>query len=412
MAMDIKKKIEGLPDSCGVYIMKSPAGKVLYVGKATSLRKRVRSYFSTQASVKTGMLRGEVADIEFIACESPEQALIVEAALIKEEHPKYNISLRDSKTYPFVEVTREGFPRIFISRPKTKTRSLLFGPYPHAGLLKPALNMIRKVFPYCSCRRRPHKPCLYYHVRLCPAPCAGKISAAAYRETIVNICKILRGERRALVKKLQRSMQRFSAQQKFEEAAAIRDKLAALENLYQGKPREHALLSLKKILGLGKIPLRIEAVDVSILGAEDAVGSVVVFRDGVPDKRGYRRFRIKTVPGVDDCAMIAEVVGRRYTRLQKEKKSLPDLLVIDGGRGQVGSAYERLRELEIRLELIGIAKQREEIWFPERSVPVRIPFDNPALQLIRHVRDEAHRFAHGYQLTRRRLRLRQNIRSR
>ncbi len=408
--MDIKKKIKDLPNTCGVYVMKSARGKVLYVGKATSLKKRVLSYFSPSVSTKTSLLVDEAADIEYILCDSPQQALILEAALIKERKPKYNISLRDGKSYPYIEVTREKFPRISISRFKARNKNIFFGPYPNAGALKSAIEMIRKVFPYCSCKRscsasydkgKLKSPCLYYHLSLCPAPCAQKISQYEYKENISNICKILKGERKKLVGKLKKKMASLSKLKKYEAAAKIRDKISAIEALYKGKPKEHAILSLKEALGLGRVPLIIEAIDVSSLGDYDAVGSVVVFKDGVADKRNYRRFRIKGVRGVDDYAMMAEIVKRRYSRILIEKKEFPDLLVIDGGKGHVVRAAEVLTNLDISIELIGLAKQHEEIWFPDKEEPLCISRDKPCLHLLQSIRDEAHRFAHSYQLLRR-----------
>jgi len=410
--MDIKKKIGQFPDTPGVYIMKSRQGKVLYVGKAASLQRRLRSYVAKNTPIKTGMLMQEVADVEYIACQNPEQALILEAALIKERKPKYNISLRDNKSYPYIEVTKETFPRIFVSRPKGKTNSTLFGPYPKAGPLKAALKMIRKIFPYCSCRQRPKTPCLYYHLNLCPAPCATEVSPEQYRENIDNICKILKGERKELIRQLQHRMEQASSAKAFEQAAQLRDKIQAIENVYSGKPSEHEILSLKKVLGLEKIPLVIEAIDISSLGTGDAVGSVVVFRDGVADKSNYRRFLIREISGIDDYAMIGEVVRRRYQRLLREKRQLPDLIIIDGGKGHVQRSQQELEKLAITTAVIGIAKEHEEIWFPHKLRPLRIAKDKPCLHLIQRIRDEAHRFAHAYQLKRRSMKMENELRQR
>jgi len=198
----LKEKIKKLPLSPGVYIMKSKKGEILYVGKASSLRKRVTSYFGPGRSRKTEVLVDKIADIDFIECESEAQALILEASLIKEKMPKYNIALRDDKSYPYIEITKEKFPRLKVSRPKGKTKSMLFGPYPKAGLLKPALKMIRRIFPYCSCKRFPKNACLFYHLNLCPGPCIGAISEAQYLENIKAISKILRGERKELIEDL------------------------------------------------------------------------------------------------------------------------------------------------------------------------------------------------------------------
>jgi len=399
--MDIKKKLRNLPKTAGVYIMKSAKGEILYVGKAASLKSRVSSYFTGYKSAKTEKLVDKIADIDFIECQSPQQALILEAALIKEKKPKYNISLRDNKSYPYIEITKEKFPRIFISRPKKKTNSILFGPYPAAQSLKPALETIRRIFPYCSCRRYPKKPCLFYHLNLCPGPCAGKVSVADYKENIDNICKILRGERKELIKKLKKQMQQLAKEKKFEAAAKLRDKLAAVESLYAGRPRQHQLLSLKEILSLPRIPLHIEAIDISSLGRFDSVGSLVVFKDGIADKSLYRRFLIRQANKKDDYAMIEEVARRRYSRLQRESKQMPDLIIVDGGLGQVNKASKVLKELKLSIPVIGIAKRNEEVWFPGKDIPLRIPKSSPCLHLIQRVRDEAHRFAHNYQLIRR-----------
>ncbi|MDP2924169.1 MAG: excinuclease ABC subunit UvrC [Candidatus Omnitrophota bacterium] len=396
--MDIKEKVKNLPLAPGIYIMKSKDGDVLYVGKATSLRKRVNSYFSKQVSVKTGFLLENLADIEYIECGTQEQALILEAALIKEKKPKYNISLRDDKSYPYIEITKDKFARIFISRPKKKTDNLLFGPYPKVKLLKPALKLVRRVFGYRSCRNMPKTACLFYHLNLCPAPCIGKISSSAYQGNIEAISKILRGERKELEEDLEKKMSNFAKESKFEEAALARDKLSSLYNLYQGKAGEHELIALKELLQLAHIPLVIEAIDVSSLSGKEVTGSVVVFRDGIADKNNYRRYRIKKVEGPDDYASIREVAHRRYSRLIRENRKMPDLVIIDGGLGHADSAKKELDLLDLKISLIGIAKQNEEVWFPGKNAPLVIAKDNPALHLIQRIRDEAHRFAHKYHL--------------
>ena len=399
--MDIKEKVKQLPQSCGVYIMKSKRGETLYVGKASSLRKRVSSYFSKRNFGKTDILVSQIADIDYIECDSAEQALILEAALIKEKKPKYNISLKDSKSYPYVEITTEDFPRIFISRPKKIAGKVLFGPYPKAGTLKSALVLVRKVFPYRSCRTMPKSACLFYHLRLCSAPCIGKISLTDYRVVVDDISKILKGERKKLVRSIEKKMQKLAGKKQFERAARLRDKLLAIESLYKGKPKAHEIISLKEILNLPRLPLTIEAIDISSLGKSDSVGSLVTFRDGVADKNNYRRFLIRGVLEQDDYAKIAEVVKRRYSRLIKEKRKLPDLIIIDGGKGHVMTAYRVIKSLGVEVPLIGIAKRNEEIWFANKKKPLIIAKEAPCLHLIQRVRDEAHRFAHAYQLIRR-----------
>jgi excinuclease ABC subunit C len=396
--MGIKEKVKQLPDTYGVYIMKSKTGQTLYVGKATSLRKRVSSYFLSGVSAKTGALAENIADIEYVECTSEEQALILEAALIKEKKPKYNIALRDDKSYPYVEITADEFPRVFISRPKLRTKSTLLGPYPKIGVLRSTLKLVRRIFPYCSCKGTPKRQCLYCHLKLCPAPFAGKISAPQYRENIKGIVRILKGEREELIRTLSERMASLSSEHRFEEAALLRDKISIVRSLYQGKGPTHELLALRDILKLPAIPLYIEAIDISSLAGKEATGSVVVFRNGIADNNSYRRYRIKEVSGIDDYACIAEVVRRRYRHLKEEIKPLPDLVIIDGGLGHVQRAKEELTHLTINVPLIGIAKRDEEIWFAHRAEPLVIAKNNPALKLIQRLRDEAHRFARKYHL--------------
>jgi excinuclease ABC subunit C len=379
--------------------MKSKEDEVLYIGKASSLRKRVSSYFLKRVYFKTKFLLEKVTDIDYIECSSPEQALILEAALIKEKKPKYNIALRDDKSYPYIEITKEDFPRVSISRPKRTTRSLLFGPYPKAKLIKPALKLIRRTFSYRSCRNMPKSACLFYYLNLCPAPCVGKVSLSAYQENITAISKILKGERKELIADLENKMQTLSRRQRFEEASLARDKLLSLYNLYQGKAAEHELISLKKILQLSNLPLVIEAIDISSLGGRDVTGSVVVFKDAAADKSNYRRYRISPANSSDDYAAIREVVRRRYRRLIKEHKKMPDLIIIDGGSGHTQGAKKELDKLGlISIPLIGIAKQNEEIWRPQVKEPLVIAKNDIALHLIQRIRDEAHRFARKYHL--------------
>ena len=397
MAKSVKEKINNLPDSPGVYIMKSDRSEILYVGKAISLRKRAASYFrKSVADAKTNILVNKISDINFISCDTQAQALILEASLIKEKKPKYNIALRDDKSYPYVAITNEYFPRVFPTRPKKKDNLLLFGPYPNVKLIKEALKLIRRIFPYRSCKYFPRKPCLYYHLNLCSAPCAGKISAKEYKNTLTSLYKILSGNKKYLIKALEKKMLRASKNKHFEEAASLRDKIVAVKSLYSGKSNIHEIIGLRDILRLDKLPLRIEAIDISNISGRNASGSVVVFTDGIPDKNNYRRFRIKWVYHSDDYSMIEEVVRRRY-RL-KEKQLRPQLLIIDGGRGQVNAASKVLESIHLNIAVVGIAKRNEELWLEGMNKPLVIPKDNSALHLIQRIRDEAHRFAHKYHL--------------
>lgn len=381
--------------------MKSKKGEVLYIGKAISIKKRLASHFSGR-EFKNAIFLDKVFKIECIECLGSEQALILEAALIKERKPKYNIALRDNKSYPYVAISKEQYPRVFLSRAKNKTGITFFGPYPAAKTLKSALVSIRKIFPYRSCRRMPKSVCLFFHLKLCSGPCEGKISHGQYLEIIDNTKKILKGERKKLIAKLKIKMANLAKKDNFEAAAKIRDLLTAINNLYQGRPKEHELISLKETLSLKKLPLYLEAIDISSLGTSIATGSVVVFKDGYADKRSYRRFLIKQVKGQDDYAMVAEVARRRYRRLIQEKKSLPDLVIVDGGRGHVAIAKRVFSELGLTIPLIGLAKRNETIWFPDQDKPLTLAKNRPCLHLLQRIRDEAHRFAHNYQLLRNR----------
>ncbi len=405
MVENVKEKIRNFPDSPGVYIMKSAGGRILYVGKAVSLRKRVANYFRDNVTdIKTNILTEKVREIDFIPCDTEAQALILEASLIKEKKPKYNIALRDDKSYPYVAVTNESFPRVFPARPKKKGNLLLFGPYPNVRLIKEALKLIRKIFPYRSCRFFPKTPCLYYHLNLCPAPCAGKISSREYKNILTGLYKILSGDKKVLIKTLEKKMLRASRSRHFEEAAYLRDKIIAVKSLYSGKSSIHEIIYLKDVLGLEYLPLEIEAIDISNTSGREATGSVVVFTDGIPDKSSYRRFRIKGVYHPDDCKMIEEVVARRFRSKDKYTK-LPQLVIIDGGRAQVNAASKALKSLHIDIAVVGIAKRNEELWLKGRNKPLIIPKDNPALHLIQRIRDEAHRFAHKYHLLLRKKRM-------
>lgn len=397
MDKKLSEKIKNLPQLAGVYIMRSARGGVIYVGKALSLRKRVNSYFNKKnLNTKTTLLLNEISDIDYVECDTEAQALILEASLIKEKKPKYNISLRDDKSYPYIEISKEPFGRIHILRSKNKSKSYLYGPFPNVKLIKEALQLIRIVFPYRTCKNMPKKPCLFYHIKLCPAPCISNVSKKEYKETLVNISKILLGQKKSLVYKLEKKMSLLAIDKKFEQAALIRDKLFSVYNLYSGKLQLHQAVALKDLLKLSKLPLVIEAIDISNILGKEATGSVVVFRDGVPDKNSYRRYRIKEVKGPDDYACIGEVLERRYSRFKEKKVKGADLIIIDGGFGHVNAAKKIMDKLSLKIPLIGIAKKSEKVWLPQNPKPIILSKNNTALQLIQRLRDEAHRFAKKY----------------
>jgi len=411
--MDLSEKISQAPLSSGVYLMKDAQGNILYVGKAISLRKRVQSYFrkTREKFSKTDLLVRHIRDIEFILTASEAEALLLEASLIKKYQPKYNVDLRDDKTYPFIQITKETFPLISVVRPSfkkgerpplSKRSPRYFGPYVDATLIREALNIIRKVFHFRSCDSLPKKVCLDYHLGLCDGPCEGKISAADYKKIIRHVSLILEGRKDELYLSLKKEMEEASRHQKYEQAAKIRDQIRAIGALYSGtkdinyyKEAEQ----LKQVLNLSRLPERIEAFDISNIMGEQAVGSLVSFLNGKPDKSQYRRFRIRDVSGIDDFKMIGEIVRRRYRRLKEEGLTFPDLIIIDGGKGQLSSAYKELQDLGVQIPLISIAKKQEQIFLPQKRFPVVFRLDSLGLQLIQRVRDEAHRFAISYHRT-------------
>jgi excinuclease ABC subunit C len=407
----LREKFLSAPDSPGVYLMRDSQAQVLYVGKANSLRKRLASYLPGLSagagtrlcavpglSAKTMALLDKVIDVEFRQSPNEAMALLLESRLIHELKPRYNISLRDDKSFPFIRISSGEFPSICITRKKEDTGGQYFGPYTNTKLLKNALKIIRCSFAYRSCKRLPNKSCIYHKINLCPAPCIGKINHREYNRLIAGIVLILEGRENLLISELIKSMQDKSRALDFEGAARKRDQIIALSEMF-GKPssanRRRELEDLKNRLGLEKRPMRIEGFDISNISGKQAVGSMVSFYAGAADKNNYRRFRIKSFQGIDDYKMLAEVVSRRYTRLVKEKAALPDLVLIDGGRGHLLAAAKQLKELNLVIPLVSIAKENENVYSSQKIGKPDFQ-DTPAINLIRRVRDEAHRFALGY----------------
>ena len=379
--------------------MKDRNGRVIYIGKAKSLKKRLRSYLTRELSSKTIVLMSNVYDIEYRLTPTESLALLLEASLVRQYKPKYNVSLRDDKSFPMVKITNEEFPAICITRKREQDGAHYFGPYTNAGLLREALKIIRKNFPFRSCKQLPKEECLYYRLGLSPGPCVGKINKKKYAKTIKNISLILEGKTGALIKKLFREMNLRAKTEEFEEAAKIRDQINALSAIGQsqtGFPSQFELEDLKNLLKLTKLPERIEAFDISDIYGKEATGSMVSFYRGMPDKNNYRRFRIKTVEKIDDYKMLSEVVGRRYFRLIEEKLPLPDLILIDGGRSHLLTAQKELQALGIEIPLVSIAKEQENIYTKDKVRPIKLSSDTLALNLIRRIRNEAHRFAVSY----------------
>ena len=400
--MTIDDTIRNLPLTSGVYLMKDALAKVIYVGKAVSLRKRVQSYFrkSREKDPKTELLVDEIVAIDHIETASEAEALILEASLIKKYAPKYNIELRDDKSYPLIEFTSEPFTRMSIERPRRKKKaSTYYGPYVKVGLIREALTLLRRIFPFRTCDPFPKKECLDYHIGLCDAPCIGNVSKKDYAKNVRNVRLILEGKKDTLYRKLSKEMEALSAAHKFEKAAVVRDQLRAIGALYSGtkdinyyKEAEQ----LQRALNLPRLPERIETFDISNIMGNQSVGSMVSFFNGKPDKSNYRRFRIRDVEGIDDFRMIAEVVKRRYRRLRNEGASFPDLIVIDGGKGHLSAALAELMALDVDIPIASLAKREEEIFLPRKRDSVRLRKDSLGLKLLQRMRDEAHRFAIAY----------------
>lgn len=401
MVKNLSVIIYSLPRSSGVYLMKDACGRIIYVGKAVDLRKRVQSYFRKRKVVsKVDFLVEKICDIDHILTESEAEALILEASLIKKYQPKYNVDFRDDKIYPYIEVTGGEFPRIALVRPrKFKKDSIYYGPYTSVTLIREALNIIRRIFPFRVCDPFPEKECLDYHIGLCGAPCIKNQTRRDYKKTIRNVQLILEGKKDQLYKKLTREMEKCSQQRKFEQAAKLRDQLRAVGALYSGTKDVNYFKEaeqLQRALNLPCLPKRIETFDISNIMGQQSVGSMVSFFNGNPDKNNYRRFKIRTVDGIDDFQMMAEAVRRRYSRLKKENRLMPDLILIDGGKGQLSAAWQELEKLELDIPIISLAKRQEEVFIPGKRKPILLSKNSLGLQLLQRSRDEAHRFAVSY----------------
>lgn len=535
---ELIKKIENLPKLPGVYLFKNKNDKIIYIGKAKSLYNRVKSYFTPNInSIKTEALVSKIHDFDVIVTDNEVEALILEANLIKQHKPRYNVNLKDDKSYPYIVITNEDFPQVYPTRRVVMDGSKYFGPYTEVKTMKHALKVLRDVFKIRSCKynltedtiqKGKYKVCLDYHIKKCDGPCEGLVSKEEYNKMILEVEQVLRGNIDGLINSLKEEMIKLSSELKFEKAAEIRNKLeflqvyantqkivsqelidrdiitfaadvpdgvAAIFNIRKGKlvgrkkftfnynlnlpdsviiadllrniysnpveipdqivvselPDEkeiieswlkeksgkkvkiitpksneelgsllnlckqnavydlneiklqrmkkegsipYVLKSLQRDLYLSKPPIRIECFDISTLQGSDTVASLVVFENGKPKKSDYRKFIIKTVPGQDDFASMSEVVERHYKRVLEENKPIPDLIMIDGGKGQLNSAIKILKKLGLtNLNIIGLAKRLEEIYMPEKKEPLQIPKTSSSLKLLQHIRNEAHRFA-------------------
>jgi len=380
------------------------------VGKAIDLYHRVSSYFSFPRDPKTLVLAGEIRSLDTIVVESELEALILEANLIKKYLPKFNIRLTDDKDYLYIKVSRELFPGIITARKKELSGSLsYFGPFPSARTVRETLKSIRRVFPWCANPPNGNKvlrPCFYYHINLCPGACAGEITQKNYRKIINRFIQFMKGRRENLVNILTAEMNEASRRQEYEQAAQLKRTLNGITyltqpnraHIYLENPnfledqREQALEDLRKNLGLGKTPERIEGYDVSNLGGQEAVASMVVLTSGEIDKKEYRKFRILISNRPNDVAMMREVIRRR---LKHAEWSIPDLIMVDGGKGQVNAANSELLTSKFEIPVVGLAKRMEWLYRPDAAI-VKLPKSSPALKLLQKLRDESHRFAITY----------------
>ena len=417
-----RERVRQFPEAPGVYLMKDAQGRVIYVGKALNLRNRASSYFTAAAAAdrRTCDLVPEIADIDFIQTHSEVDALLLEARLVKDIQPRFNQELKDDKTFPYLQITTgEDFPRVeFTRKPATKGVKL-YGPFTSAKKLRGTIAVLQRIFRFRNCtldieaddeKWRWFRPCLLASINQCTAPCNFRISQSDYREDIRRLILFLDGKKDDLVAEMKREMELASRELKFEKAARIRDELKALDNLQlRGDLDEHAqpeafyidpkrgLKGLKKVFDLPKLPRRIEGMDIAHMQGGETVASVVQFIDGLPFKHGYKRYKIRTVQGVDDFASMREVVSRRFRRLQMEGEPFPDILLIDGGKGQLGAAMGALEAIDVTPPFVlSLAKQEEEVFLPGESESRRLSRHSFALRLLQYVRDEAHRFAQHY----------------
>jgi len=545
MNPQLQNKLSNLPTKPGVYQFINDKGKIIYVGKANNLRNRVKSYFHSKTqNAKTEVLVSKISDLELVVTDSEVEALVLENNLIKENKPRYNVNLKDDKSFPFIKVTNEPYPRIFPTRRVVRDGSKYFGPYTSVKSMKAALRMINQIFKIRSCKydindesiaKKKFKVCLDYHIKKCDGPCEGLVSEKDYNEMVDEVVKVIRGRTDDLIKDLDKKMKSSSENMEFEKAAEIRDKIDQLriisskqkivsndfedrdvisvafedkdsacsvfnirggklvgkkqlrltlrggeeleeiysaavkfyysdhveipkEILFEVEPSEkdlleewlnqrsekkvkifipqrgelkalvlmckqnatlqlkeiqlqkmkkegnvpYALSALQRDLRLKELPRRIECFDISNIQGSDSVASMVVFIDGKPKKSEYKKFIIKEVEGPDDFASMQEVIRRRYTRLLENKEPLPELIMVDGGKGQLSSAVEILDSLGIKqYNIIGLAKRLEEVFFPEKSEPETIAKTSSGLKLLQQIRNEAHRFAITFHRVRR-----------
>ncbi len=408
----VQKQVAELPDKPGVYIYRDESKQVIYVGKAINLKNRVKSYFQTPEKLgpKTAALVANINNLEYLEVESEIEALLLEAELIKRNRPRYNIVLKDDKSYLYIKITtNEDIPRISTARSENIPGVTYFGPFPSGQTAKNVLKTIRKIFPYRSCKTLPKTPCLFYHIKLCPAPCVEYISKEHYQQVVDQIILFLKGKRKLLEKDIEHQMKTASENLRFEDAARLKKQLDDMRYITQNFRRPEDYIenpnlkedqrqetlqeisdAIKDYLILPSLPQRVECYDISNIQGKQAVGAMVVFTNAEPDKREYRKFKIRTKDTPDDFSMMREMLTRRFNN----DWPLPDLIVIDGGKGQLQVAHDVLNEIGLSLPVISLAKRLEEIFIKTDTdfVSVQLPRNSKALRMLQHIRDEAHRF--------------------
>ncbi len=422
----IRDTIHTFPTGPGLYIMKDAGDRTLYIGKAKNLRSRAGSYFQPSANLHesrgpwiVGLIE-KVATVEYLETASEVDAILQEARLIKDIHPPYNTDLKDAKTFPYLEITtRQDFPGVYITRNPQDARSRLFGPFTEVGELRGAYIVLQKIFRFRTCKldidekdekRRFFRPCILYNIKQCTAPCGDKISKADYKKSIAELIKFMQSKRSSVLNDFKKQMAEAAANLDFETAAKYRDRIRQIENLdkrgsvqtnvqpeaFRTDPTE-ALEKLQSILQ-SQQPIRIiEGFDIAHLSGQQMVGSMVQFIDGKPFKDGYRRFKIKTVSGVDDYASLQEIVGRRYKRAATGEELWPDLVLIDGGLGQLNAVREVFAQMKVPTpNLLSLAKKEEILFIDGQDRPLKLPATSAVLKLLQYIRDEAHRFAQHY----------------
>jgi len=398
----VQLKNGSLPPNPGVYFMYGKGGKLLYVGKATSLRTRVSSYFVRPQDARIAKMVTLIRSIDYEETPTAVEALMLEAKLIKKRQPPYNVMEKDDKSFVHLAFTREAFPQPILIRgyelARTPKRRFMkvYGPFSSAASVRAALDTLRRSFPWTTCKPGRPRPCFYRHLRLCPGVCTGDVSSQDYKKIIRSLCRFFEGGRTAVAREMREDMKKASKAERFEEAAALRNRLYALDHVRDISVIKRDDAGLEEFIDIFG---RIEGYDISNISGQNAVGSMVVFEDGEPRKSEYRIFGIKEVEGPNDVAMMTEVLRRRFARSQgtpEHQWKMPDLVLVDGGVGQLNAAKKVFVEFGLKIPLIGIAKgfdrKQDELVYDKSDYELS-RLVHAFKPLLQRLRDEAHRFA-------------------